>query len=175
MTKPRMKKPMLGRWAARAFHGHSRGFTLIEVTIAIALLGIIAVAILAALSTASMALIIADTRATAESLARSQMEYVKNQAQQYPEGYIDYSKSGHDEYDEIEGYNTENYSVDTTVEPIDPTDNKPYPYLEGDGCFQQDVGIQKITVTVSYHTVGAQNREVERQFTLEDYLRRPVA
>ena len=172
MTKPRMKKPMLGRWAARAFHGHSRGFTLIEVTIAIALLGIIAVAILAALSTASMALIIADGRATAESLARSQMEYVKNQS--YQGLYIDYSESGHDEYDEIEGY-TDNYTLETTVEPIDPTDNKPYPYLEGDGCFQQDVGIQKITVTVSYHTVGAQNREVERQFTLEDYLRRPVA
>jgi prepilin-type N-terminal cleavage/methylation domain-containing protein len=172
MTKLRIKKPTLGRRAAKAFRGHSRGFTLIEVTIAIALLGIIAVAILAALSTASMALIIADTRATAESLARSQMEYVKNQA--YHEEYIDYSEPDHEEYKKIEGY-AGNYNLETTVEPIDPTDNKPYPYLEGDGCFQQDVGIQRITVTVSYHTVGAQNREVERQFTLEDYLRRPVA
>jgi prepilin-type N-terminal cleavage/methylation domain-containing protein len=172
MRRLRMKKGKLGRRAAKAFHGHSRGFTLIEVTIAIALLGIIAVAILAALSTASMALIIADTRATAESLARSQMEYVKNQS--YEGLYIDYSESGHAEYDEIGGY-TENYILDTTVEPIDPSTYEPYPYLEGDGCFQQDVGIQRITVTVSYHTVGAQNREVERQFTLEDYLRRPVA
>jgi prepilin-type N-terminal cleavage/methylation domain-containing protein len=169
----RMKKGKLGRRAAKAFHGHSRGFTLIEVTIAIALLGIIAVAILAALSTASMALIIADTRATAESLARSQMEYVKNQSY-HQDGYINYAEPGHDEYKEIEGY-TENYNLETTVEPIDPATYEPYPYEEGEGAFQQDKGIQKITVTVSYHTVGAQNREVERQFTLEDYLRRPVA
>ena len=62
----------------KAFQGRSRGFTLIDVMIAIALFGVIAIAFLSALSTASTVLIITDDRATAESLARSQMEYVKN-------------------------------------------------------------------------------------------------
>jgi prepilin-type N-terminal cleavage/methylation domain-containing protein len=56
-----------------------KGFSLIEVMLAIALLGIVTVAFLGAMSTASTAVFIADERATAESLARSQMEYVKNQ------------------------------------------------------------------------------------------------
>ena len=56
-----------------------KGQTLIEVLIAIALLGVIAVPFLTALSTSSRALIIADERTTAESLVRSQMEYVKSQ------------------------------------------------------------------------------------------------
>jgi prepilin-type N-terminal cleavage/methylation domain-containing protein len=166
----KMRKFRLNSRARRAWQGGSRGFTLIEVTIAIALLGIIAVTILTALSTASVALIIADRRATAESLARSQMEYVKNQGYQ---GYIDYSESGHGEYGEIGGY-TANYDVATTVEPINPDTYAPYPYIEVDGRFQEDDGIQKITVTVTYYIVGAENRELERQFTLEDYLREAV-
>jgi len=56
-----------------------KGTTLIEVLIAIAILGMIAVPFLTALSTSSRALIIADERTTAESLVRSQMEYVKSQ------------------------------------------------------------------------------------------------
>ena len=58
---------------------NEKGFTLIEVLIAVAILGIIGVAFLSGLATASKAVFIADERATAESLARSQMEYVKNQ------------------------------------------------------------------------------------------------
>ncbi len=55
---------------------NERGFTLIEVMIAVALMGIIGIALLSGLATASRALFVADERATAESLARSQMEYV---------------------------------------------------------------------------------------------------
>lgn len=165
-----MKRFRLNSKARRAWQGGSRGFTLIEVTIAIALLGIIAVTILTALSTASVALIIADRRATAESLARSQMEYVKNQA--YQGLYIDYHKPAHGEYAQIGGY-TANYVVNTTVEPIDP-DNY-VPYTENGGVFADDKGIQKITVTVTYYIVGSGNKEVERRFILEDYLRQSVA
>jgi len=162
-----MKRLRLNSRARRAWQGGSRGFTLIEVTIAIALLGIIAVTILTALSTASVALIIADRRATAESLARSQMEYVKNQ------DYINYHESGHGKYAEIGGY-TANYDVATTVEPIDPDNYQPYTYNNSTGTFDNDDGIQKITVTVTYYIVGAQNRELERKLTLEDYLRESV-
>ena len=56
-----------------------KGTTLIEVLIAIALLGMIAVPFLTALSTSSRALIIADERTTAESLIRSEIEYVRSQ------------------------------------------------------------------------------------------------
>lgn len=77
-----MKKLRLSSQVRKTFLGRSRGFTLIEVLIAIALLGTIAIAVLSGLATASAALILADRRATAESLARSQMEFVENQ------GYI---------------------------------------------------------------------------------------
>lgn len=63
----------------RLFRHNSRGFTLVEVVIAIALLGVIGVAFLGGLSGASKAIFVADERATAESLARSEMEYVKSQ------------------------------------------------------------------------------------------------
>ena len=75
----KMKRVRLNSKVRKAFQGSSRGIGLIEVLITLAILGTIAIAFLSGLSTASMALIIADERATAESLARSQMEYVKNQ------------------------------------------------------------------------------------------------
>ena len=53
------------------------GVSLIETLIALVLLGIIAVAFLSGLATAAKATFIADEQATAESLARSTMEYVK--------------------------------------------------------------------------------------------------
>ena len=162
-----MKRVKLNSKARKAFRGRSRGLSMLEVVIAIGLLGIIAVSILTALLTASAALVIADRRATADSLARSQMEYVKNQ------DYIYYSESGHEDYDEVEGY-TENYDIDITVEPINPDTYEPYPYDEGEGAFEKDDGIQLITVTVTYYIIGAENKKVEREFTLEDYKREPV-
>jgi prepilin-type N-terminal cleavage/methylation domain-containing protein len=63
----------------QALRGNSRGITLIEVLIALAILGFVAVAFLSALATASTAILVADERTTAESLARSELEYVKSQ------------------------------------------------------------------------------------------------
>ena len=67
---------------------NEKGFSLIEVIIAIALTGIIAIAVCYALATASKVLFIADERATAESLARQQMEYIKGQP--YSDGQWSY-------------------------------------------------------------------------------------
>ena len=163
-----MKNVGRNRKLGKALRGNSAGFTLIEVLIALALFSIIAIVFVGGLGTASRAVLIADVRTRAESLARSQMEYIKNQ------DYIDYSVSGHEDYDEIGGY-TENYDVDIAVEPIDPATYEPYPYYEAEGRFQKDDGIQLITVTVTYYIVGAENKEVERQFTLEDYKREAVS
>ncbi len=121
---------------------NEKGFTLIEVLIAIALLGIIAVAFLGGLATASRALVIADERTTAESLARSQVEYVKNQ------GYIDYSADPHDVYNKITL--PTGYSIDSTAVPFDPDTGQPY--SQAGGIFVKDDGIQKITVTVGHQS-----------------------
>ncbi len=110
---------------------NEKGFTLIEVMIAIALLGIIAVAFLGGLATASKALVIADERTTAESLARSQMEYVKNQDYDATNNPPQYSQLS-----SIPG----GYTIAITAERLDP---------EGDDTGNDD-GIQKITVTVGH-------------------------
>jgi prepilin-type N-terminal cleavage/methylation domain-containing protein len=60
----------------RAVKGQ-RGFSLIEVVIAIGILGIVAVGVLAALRTATKTQITVDERQTAKNMAESQMEYVK--------------------------------------------------------------------------------------------------
>jgi len=153
-----MKKLRLGSQARKAFQGSSRGFSLIEVVIAIALIGIIAVAVLGALSTASIALIIADKRATAESLARSQLEYVKNQ------DYINYSDPDRDpeDYAVIPEY-PEGYTIEIVAEPIDPETYEPYNYEEG--AFEKDDGIQKIKVIVSH--------DGKAVITMEGYKRNP--
>jgi len=144
-----MKKLRLDSKIRKACQGSSRGFTMIEVVIAIALIGIIGVAVLSALSTASMALIIADERATAESLARSQMEYVKNSPYD--------NVNDPPEYLPDPGADPEGYDIVITAERLNPDpDNPP----------EDDDGIQKITVTVS--------RDGEVKVTLEDYKREPV-
>jgi len=63
----------------RLLRGGSRGLTLVELIIAIALMGIIAVAFFGGLSNAMLALHYADVQTTAESLARSAMEFEKTQ------------------------------------------------------------------------------------------------
>jgi prepilin-type N-terminal cleavage/methylation domain-containing protein len=140
----KMKRVRLSSQLRKAFRGSSRGFTLIEVLIALALMGIIAIAFLSALTTSSAAFIVADERATSESLARSQMEYVKNQ------DYIDYSDPDRDpqDYDVLAVY-PEGYAIEVVAEPIDPDTGEPY--NEGEGAFERDDGIQNITVTVSHN------------------------
>ena len=101
------------------------GFTLIETLVALAILGIVAVSILSGMATTSKATAIADERATAESLARSQLEWVKNA------DYV-YSATEYSPAPIPDGKDYVGYSAIIVAEPLhDPDD-----------------GIQKIIITV---------------------------
>ena len=103
--------------------GSELGTTLIETTVALAILGVIAVAFLSGLATATKATVIADEQATAESLVRSEIEYVKNYAYQY----------------------------DTSEYPVDPALTIPVGWSVPSPVVElvhaTDDGIQKVTVT----------------------------
>jgi prepilin-type N-terminal cleavage/methylation domain-containing protein len=117
-----------------------KGFSLLEVTLAIALIGIIAVAFLIALAGASRAISIADERATAESLARTQMEYIKTV--EYVPDATEYTPAP------IPDHPT--YSVTIDAKPVHATDD----------------GIQRITITVYHHDKPIITSE---DYTLQGY------
>ena len=122
---------------------NEKGFSLVEVLVALALLGIIGAAFLGSLATASKSILIADERTTAESLARTEMEYVKNQSYA-----ASYEPSIPDEYTDAGYWAT----IDVELLP-DPNDGT----LDG---------IQKIIITVKHGTEAETAKEV---ITLEDY------
>jgi len=144
-----------------------KGFTAIEVIVALALLGIIAVAFLGGLTTASKAIFIADERTTAESLARTEMEYVKScnyedllpylpsWSYEIPGGNPPWDSS-HDALPA--GY--EGYSVAVEGNIFDANE---------DGVVDEnDNSIQKITVVI-YHPYDAIHPNENIVITLEDY------
>ena len=129
--------------------GKESGVTLIETLVALAILCMIVPAFIGGLGTAAKATIIADEQATAETLAKGEIECVKSQ---------DYIYSGQGMYQNREQSHgfvmPTGYSVDITVTPIDPdTGQQVNP--------EQDAGIQQITVTV--------NRNSEPVLEIKDY------
>ena len=104
-----------------------KGFAIIEILISIALLGIVAAALLSALATTSQASIISNEQAIAESLVRSEIEYIKN---------CDYQYSA-------------------TEYPTDPTltipDGWAVPPPVVSPVHATDDGIQEVTVTAEYN------------------------
>ena len=120
-----------------------RGFSFIEVVIALGILGVIAVGFLSGLGTASKALLIADERETANNLAEAQIENIKKQA-----------------YDDTN--NPPQYSLMSGIPSSYSIDQPMVVRLDPDGdSFDDDDGIQKITITVRHN-----GKEV---LTLEDY------
>ena len=122
-----------------------RGLTLIEAVIAIALMGIVAVAIPTALGTTYKAIVIADERTTAISLARSQMEDVKNQEYRPP------PVNGEAVYLKIdaspEGYTI--WSVNRDGDPVEDIIGLPWNPLTGQPA-PTDNGLQKLRLVVKH-------------------------
>ena len=69
--------PALARLGQAA--GSQEGFGLVEVLVAVAILGMTLVALLAALSTGAIGVATKDEQVTAANLARSQLEYTRSQ------------------------------------------------------------------------------------------------
>ena len=113
---------------------NQRGLTLIEVVIALGLLGVLIIAFSFGLISTSIAMSIADERTTAESLARSEMEYIKSAP--YISGTWSYEipnnppswDVGHSLPDGHDGY-----SIHATTETL------------------YDGGIQKITLIIKHN------------------------
>jgi prepilin-type N-terminal cleavage/methylation domain-containing protein len=121
---------------------NQQGFSMLEVLISLALIGIVVAGILSALATSSRATITNDVQTTAQNLAEGQIEYMRNQL---------YSSSNPPEY-QILADVPAGYNVNCNAIRLDP---------DGDGS-EDDDGLQKITVTVSFNGVTATTVEAYR-------------
>lgn len=139
-----MKKLRLTNKVTKAFRGKAKGASLIEVLIGLALLGLIAGAFIGGLSTAFKSNIIADERSTAQSLAQSQMEYVKSQEYSAAPG------GGAATYLKIDLSENPYYFVKSINHAGDTVDDiKGVPWDTDNGQpSTNDEGIQKVTIIV---------------------------
>ena len=116
------------------FRGCEKGVTLVEALVALAIFGIAASVFTIALSTSAKAIMVSQERTAVESLARSQMENIKDQE------YDDVNNPP--QYTELDPADIpDGYDFDITAERLDPN-------LEGTG---EDYGLQKITVVVEHN------------------------
>ena len=156
-----MKKVGSNNRLARAWLRRSPGFTLIEVLVALGLFAIIGIVFAGGLATASRAVITADVRTNAESLARTQMESVKEQDYEpAPDGGVyNYTKIP----DIPPGYTI--WTVNRDDEIVNGGDSDPVigvPWdSESNVDTPEDNGLQKITLVIKH--------EGRRVLTLEGY------
>jgi prepilin-type N-terminal cleavage/methylation domain-containing protein len=157
-----MKRARLINRARKNIRRSSGGFTLIEVLIALALFGIIAITFAGGLSTSSKAALTADVRTNAESLARTQMEYVKSQS------YNPAPDGGTANYIKIDTTRFPGYTIcsaNGTGPPVNCDQSDPIigiPWDSGNNtAVYEDNGLQKIKLVITHD-----GREV---ITLEDY------
>lgn len=117
----------------------SRGATFVEVLIALVILAIIVAAVPPALIFSTKAVFAAKEQTMAESLTRTQMEYIKRCM------YIPATGAEPDPAYAVVPVPDDTYSIDVVAVAIDPVDPEHQPLFLG-----EDEGIQEITVEV-YH------------------------
>jgi prepilin-type N-terminal cleavage/methylation domain-containing protein len=163
-----MKTARLSSKAMKAFGRGSPGFTLIEVLVALGLFAIIGIVFAGGLATASRAVITADVRTNAESLARTQMEYIKQQdykdENQLVDGEALYLKIA--SADIPDGYEICSISRDGTIVNCSNGDHVvgvPWDSAAGERLepLGTDDGLQKITLVIKH--------EGRKVLTLEGY------
>jgi type II secretion system protein I len=125
-----------------------RGFTLIEILVALGILAAVAVAFLLSMTTSSRAVMISQESVAAESLAKSQMEAIKNWQYDETTNPPNYQDA------KLTDIPT-NYDINISAARLDPKE-------DGTG---NDDGLQEITVTVT--------RDGEGTFTLIGYKVKP--
>jgi hypothetical protein len=123
------------------------GISLVEVLIALALLGMIAAGFLMAIFTSMKASFIADERTTAESIARSQIEFVKEQ------DYIEATGIGGEViYLEIigipDGYTV--WSINRAEETVEDIVGIPWD-SQNNIARGDDVGLQRIKLLIRHY------------------------
>ncbi|ACZ62249.1 prepilin-type N-terminal cleavage/methylation domain-containing protein [Dehalococcoides mccartyi] len=146
----------------RKLLGHQKGFSLIEVLIALAIIGLIGVAFLTALNTAVKAVSLANVRTTSESYAKSTMEQLKSFSYlSAADGSVaDYTfLSPSDNSFIICTYNRDGNLIQNKIYGI------PWDVVTNNQS-TTDKGIQKITIVIQ-HNEGGVNKII---FTLIDYV-----
>jgi prepilin-type N-terminal cleavage/methylation domain-containing protein len=145
-----MKEARFGSRLIKTLRDSSRGVTLIEVLVALALFAIIGIAFAGGLGTASRAVLIGDIRTNAESLARTQMEYIKElDYQEAPSGGVyNYTKIA----DIPERYSVWSVNRDGEIvngDAFDPIIAIPWD-SENNEDAPEDNGLQKITLVIKH-------------------------
>jgi prepilin-type N-terminal cleavage/methylation domain-containing protein len=137
-----------------------KGFSLLEVILAMAIIGIVGVALLLALGGASRSISISDEQATAQSLTRTELEYIKSQdfadlPTSTPWSYelpLDNHPSWDEDHSLPAGYEEAGYSIIVVGDAID---------IDGDSTPDNDA--LKMTISVYHHD------KPQPIVTVEDY------
>jgi type II secretory pathway pseudopilin PulG len=130
------------RWSFQDFRSApngEQGLNLIEVLIALGIMAAVAVVFLAGMSTSSRAVMVSREQISAESLAKSQMESIKQQDYRVDQLYAKLAPI------------PTGYDIQIAVQLLDPRED----------ASGEDEGLQKITVTIL--------RNGDTVFTLEGY------
>jgi prepilin-type N-terminal cleavage/methylation domain-containing protein len=126
-----MKKGIYRYAQLKSLVNSERGFAMVEILVALALIGVAGVCFLSSLTTVSKSTMTVDKHGTSDSLAVSQIEYILSQS---------YDDTNNPPQYAVLSDIPDGWSVNITAERLDP---------ENDGLDDDD-GIQEIRVTVDF-------------------------